>query len=167
MSRLNIWNEKNIKNEISICIKEENVGSHVKEFFAFPLSDILFSFYKTANIKEDFYSVEFFEKLLTQYKAENKELTESTKELVEKGWISFSFGRWKCALGNLYTWEKVEREDDWEFKDSTIIRFFIWLKRQEREKQFNIEIINPEEILKCWKAASDTIPDLDWFINQH
>ncbi|MCI8299845.1 MAG: hypothetical protein HFI69_05765 [Lachnospiraceae bacterium] len=167
MSKLNIWNEKNIKNKILICTKDESFGNHAKNFFAFPLSDILFSFYKTANIKEDFYSVEFFEKLLTQYKAENKELTESKKELIENGWISCSFGRWKYALGNLYTWEKVEREDDWEFKDSAIIRFFIWLKHQEREKRFNIEIINPEEILKCWKAASDTIPDLDWFINEH
>ena len=95
MSRLNIWNEKNIKNKISICIKEEDFGSFRKGFFVFPLSDILFSFYETASIIEDFYSIEFFEKLLTQYKAEHKELTESTKELVEKGWISFSFGHWK------------------------------------------------------------------------
>lgn len=167
MSRLNIWNEKNIKNKISICIKEEDFGSFRKGFFVFPLSDILFSFYETASIIEDFYSIEFFEKLLTQYKAEHKELTESTKELVEKGWISFSFGHWKCALGNLYTWEDIERKDDWEFEDSAIIRFLIWLKHQEREKQFNIEIINPEEILKCWKVVSNTIPDMDWFINQH
>ena len=167
MSRLNIWNEKDIINKISICIKENDFGSFAKEFFVFPLSDILFSFYENASIIEDFYSIEFFEELLTKYKTEHKELTESTKDLVEKGWISFSFGRWKCSLGNLYTWERVEREGDWEFKDSDIIRFLIWLKRQEREKQFNIEIINPEEILKCWKAASDTTPDLDWFINKH
>ena len=167
MSRLNIWNENNIKDRISICLKGESSGSYVQETLTFPLSDILLSFYQTANIIEDFYSLKSFEKILAQYKADNKEFTESTKELAEKGWISFSFGRWKCALSNLYKWENVEREDDWEFEDSAIIRFCIWLKRQEREKQCNIEIINPEEILNRWKVASDTIPDIDWFINQH
>lgn len=168
VSRLKIWNEQNIKNKISICIKEENVGSSfAKELFSFPLSDILFAFYETANIPDDFYSIDVFEKLLAQYKAEHNELTESTKELVEKGWISFSFGRWKCALSNLYSWKDIEKENDWEFEDSAIIRFLIWLNHQEREKRFNIEIINPEEILKCWKSASDTVPDLEWFIDQH
>lgn len=167
MSRLNIWNEKNIKDRISICIKGETLGSYVQEVLTFPLSDILFSFYQAAHIIEDFYSPESFEKLLAQYKADNKEFTENTKELAEKGWISFSFGRWKCALSNLYTWENIEREGDWEFRDSSTIRFLIWLKRQEREKQFNIEITNPDEILKCWKTVCDTTPDMDWFINQH
>ncbi len=167
MSRLNIWNEKNIKSIISICIREDNFGNHAKEFIEFPLSDILFSFYETASIIEDFYSIECFEKLFAQYKTEHKELTESTKELVDKGWISLAFGRWRCALNNLYNWEDIERENEWEFEDSAIIRFFIWLKHQEKEKKFNIVIENPEEVLKCWKAVSDKIPDLDWFINQH
>lgn len=167
MSRLNIWNENNIKDRISICLKGESSGSYAQENLTFPLSDILFSFYQTANIIEDFYSLESFEKILAQYKADNKEFTESTKELAEKGWILFSFGRWECALSNLYTWEDIEREGDWEFRDSSIILFFIWLKRQEREKQFNIEIINPEETLKCWKTVCDTTPDLYWFTNQH
>ncbi len=66
MSRLNIWNEKDIKNKISICIDEEDFGSSGKGFFVFLLSDILFSFYETASNIEDFYLIEFFEKLLTQ-----------------------------------------------------------------------------------------------------
>lgn len=167
MNRLNIWKEQNIKDRISICMKRENIGSFAKEFLLFPLSDILCSFYETARIIENFYSIESFEKMLNQYKAENKDLTASTKELVEKGWIAFYFGRWKCALNNLYAWKDIERKDDWEFEDSAIIRFFIWLKRQERERRFNIEVIDPEEILKCWKAANGTIPDLDWFLEQH
>lgn len=123
MSRLNIWNENNIKDRISICLKGESSGSYAQENLTFPLSDILFSFYQTANIIEDFYSLESFEKILAQYKADNKEFTESTKELAEKGWILFSFGRWECALSNLYTWEDIEREGDWEFRDSSIILF--------------------------------------------
>lgn len=81
MSRLNIWNEKDIKNKISICIKKEDFGSFGKGFFVFPLSDILFSFYETASIIEEFYSIEWEQKYHEKWYQENQVEDSSEEEL--------------------------------------------------------------------------------------
>lgn len=71
-----------MKKRIPICINEGNSGSHAKEFFTFPLSDIFFSFYKTASIIEDFFHLNALKNYSPKYKTENKEFTIFSKNLI-------------------------------------------------------------------------------------
>ena len=167
MNRLTIWDENKLKNKIAICIEDVSHSNQARKNFQFPLPDILCSFYKTANIKEDFYSFESFKRLFEQYKKENKNYKKTIEGLIEEGWISLTFGRWKSALGSQLTWEEVEKTNDWEFPDSDVIRFLLWLKHQELEGRFNVEIVNPKEILKGWNTVCNAVPDLGWFINEN
>lgn len=166
MNQLHIWNDERIKKKMALCLENKVYNRAEREHYPFPLPDILFSFYRDANILEDFYSFDFLKKLLAEYKNNHKLFRKDAEELVEAGWISLSFGRWKQALHNLYAWEESEAANDWTFQDADIIQFLIWLK-QENERNLSIEVIRPEEILNCWKTVCNTVPDLDWFIDHN
>lgn len=168
MDRLTIWNSDKIINTIALCL-DKPWKTKQEEFtkYRFPLTDILFMFYKEAVISESFYSLDSLYKLREEYNREHQEFHFSVEELIQEGWFFVSFGRWTTALSSLYGWKEVKNITQEEFPEADVIRFLIWLKEKEKEDSFNIEIENPEAKLEYWRMVCRETPELEWFVKEH
>ncbi len=167
MNKLYIWDENKLKKKISLCIAEEQGASFVKEKYLFPLEEILLSFYKTAVITEDFYSIASLERLVEEYKSQNGIMQIDMNTLIQEGWISIMFGRWSSALGSTYLWKEIGEIEEAEFPNVAEIQFLLWLKKEEKNGILNVEVLNPKACLESWKKICEETPDIEWFLEHH
>lgn len=167
MDRLAIWDNDKIERKIALCFDRGSKSSSATEKYKFPLSDILLHFYKDAIVSEDFYSIEELKIMFKKYYREHEKVKFSVNQLIQEGWFSIVFGRWTSAFSNMFAWEKVEDISDEVFPDAAVIRFLIWLQREEKIHSYNIEILNPEEKLAGWRNLCPEVPELQWFLDKH
>lgn len=167
MNKIYIWDENKLKKKISLCIAEEQGVSFAKEKYLFPLEEILLSFYKTAVITEDFYSIASLEKLVEEYNDQKGVLEIDMNTLIREGWILITFGRWSSALGSAYSWKEIGEIEEAEFPNAAEIRFLLWLKKEEKNRGLNIEVLNPKNYLESWKKICEETPDIEWFLEHH
>lgn len=158
-----------LTNLISYCMGyDSGYESSVEERYDFPLIDILFQLYLAA-IKNDTVNLnDEISVLLEDYKNVDPDFNYSKEDLIRLGWVENCFGHLHIIGHHRGTdkediAERFSRQDD-----KRIVRFVKWADGQSVHcTKYFLNKHNLEELLEKWRQICDSVPQLQWFINQN
>ncbi len=163
MAKLTIWQDQQLKQKIEQCIHGYKPKYRRESIVMFPVTDILFAFYKGAVYSTDFHGIESLRTLYGKYCDEAGQLDLSLEEMISQGYISVYMGRWETSLLH---GKRFKKENLTEYPQREVLSFLLWLNEHPEGQKSCMEIVDPEKTLDKWRLVCAEVPEVEWFVKK-